>query len=720
MGHHYGNTRQGPSAGGITAQVLHFGDFTLDQSRYRLERGERLLRLEKLPMELLILLVQRGGELVSREEIAERLWGKDVFVDVDHSINTAVRKIRLALRDDPEKPRFVETVVGKGYRFAAPVICSNGDSNPQAQPLPSPAQSASGDPVLKRDVAIKVLPTHVSQNPRSRWAWVAATTAVVALAAALIAWWRMPPAVPVIESVTQLTNDGEPKLGTVVSDGARIYFNEGQTRSWKIAQVSVKGGPTAPVATRLVDPRLIALAPDGSALLAALGGMDAPVGPLWSIPLPTGEPRRLGRIEGQAADFFPDGRFVFSTVTALYVADRDGSNARKLYSGRGEAYNPTVSPDGRRVAFGTRTAGSFALAEIASDGTDFRILLQGPAGAKWSSNGKYVVYRIGVGLGSDLWALAMQTGLFHRPREPIRLTNGPLVYTSPRASRDGKQIFAIGNQERGELVRYDVKSHQFVPFLSGISAIDPTFSRDGQWVAYTSYPDHTLWRSRSDGGERMQLTYPPTEVSCPSISPDGTKVSFGTSNNETYVVSRDGGPPQRIGEKNSLCGNWSPDGNLLVVTSSTKELANELGKAYLQIFDFRTGKISDLPSSQGMYGGEWVAQDMLVAVTEDDLKLKKFDLKTQKWSDLLAGDFVNWAVTPDGKSLVFTTGGAEPKLQCLRFADDQVATIASLKDLRRVVDSNEGTQINVAPDGSAVFTRDIGTQEIYALTVKWP
>jgi len=546
------------------------------------------------------------------------------------------------------------------------------------------------------------------------------TAVVVALAAALFAWWRMPPAVPVIESVTQLTNDGEPKLGTLVSDGARIYFNEGQTRSWKIAQVSVKGGPTTPVATRLVNPRLIALAPDGSSLLAALGGMDAPVGPLWSIPLPAGEPRPLGRIEGQAADFFPDGRFVFSTVTALYVADKDGSNSRKLYSGRGEAYNPTVSPDGRRIAFGTQTAGSWALAEIAPDGTDFRILIQGPAGAKWSSNGKYVVYRIGVGLGSDLWALPMQTGLFHRMRAPIRLTHGPMVYTSPRASRDGKQIFAIGNHERGELVRYDTKSHQFVPFLSGISAIDPTFSRDGQWVTYTSYPDHTLWRSRSDGSERVQLTYPPMEVTFPSISPDGTKVSFGTSANETYVVSMDGGPPQRIGEKNFFGPYWSPDGNLLVMTSWTNGPGDELGKAYLQIFDLRTGKMSEVPSSQGIDRGEWVTQDMLAAVTEDRLKLKTFDLKTQKWSDLLAGDFVNWVVTQDGKYLVFTTGGAEPKLQRLRFADHQVATIDSLKDLRRVVDSNEGTQVNVAPDGSPVFTRDIGTQEIYALTVKWP
>jgi TolB-like protein/DNA-binding winged helix-turn-helix (wHTH) protein/Flp pilus assembly protein TadD len=124
----------------ITAQEFHFGDFTLDQSRYRLQRGVRVLRLEKIPMDLLILLVQRRGELVSREEIAGSLWGKDVFLDVDHSINTAIRKIRVVLRDDPEKPQFVETVVGKGYRFAAPVICNNGDSNPEVQHLPTPTQ----------------------------------------------------------------------------------------------------------------------------------------------------------------------------------------------------------------------------------------------------------------------------------------------------------------------------------------------------------------------------------------------------------------------------------------------------------------------------------------------------------------------------------------------------------------------------------------------------
>ena len=92
-------------------------------------------------MELLILLVKRRGQLVSRAEIAERLWGRDVFLDVDHSINTAIRKVRQSLGDDPDKPRFVETVVGKGYRFAAPVICGDGSSSPQVEALPSSIKS---------------------------------------------------------------------------------------------------------------------------------------------------------------------------------------------------------------------------------------------------------------------------------------------------------------------------------------------------------------------------------------------------------------------------------------------------------------------------------------------------------------------------------------------------------------------------------------------------
>ena len=162
------------------AQEYQLGDFTLDQTQYRLVRGDRLLRLEKRPMELLILLIERRGELVTRDDIAERLWGKDIFVDVDHGINTAVRKLRQALRDDPDKPRFVETVVGKGYRFAATVISKNGSSGSQAE-APPPTVQVAPEPIVQ---AAK--PKQVSTRV---WVPVSAAIVVVLLAIGAVLHW---------------------------------------------------------------------------------------------------------------------------------------------------------------------------------------------------------------------------------------------------------------------------------------------------------------------------------------------------------------------------------------------------------------------------------------------------------------------------------------------------------------------------------------------------
>ncbi len=105
------------------ADQLRFGeDFELDQRAYELRRAGRILKLERIPMELLLLLAERRGQLVTRDQIIERIWGKDVFLDTDNSINAAIRKIRQVLKDNPEQPRFVQTVTGRGYRFIAPVV----------------------------------------------------------------------------------------------------------------------------------------------------------------------------------------------------------------------------------------------------------------------------------------------------------------------------------------------------------------------------------------------------------------------------------------------------------------------------------------------------------------------------------------------------------------------------------------------------------------------
>ncbi len=93
--------------------LLRFEDFELDLRSYQVRRSGRTLKLERIPMEVLLLLAERRGQLVTREEIIEKLWGKDVFLDTDNAINTAIRKIRQVLKDDPEQPRFVQTITGK-------------------------------------------------------------------------------------------------------------------------------------------------------------------------------------------------------------------------------------------------------------------------------------------------------------------------------------------------------------------------------------------------------------------------------------------------------------------------------------------------------------------------------------------------------------------------------------------------------------------------------
>ena len=94
-----------------------FADFELDFSRFQLNRAGQVVRLEGLPLQLLMFLVEHQGQLMSREQIADSLWGKDVFVDVEQGINTAIRKIRMALDDDSGQPKYLQTVVGRGYRF---------------------------------------------------------------------------------------------------------------------------------------------------------------------------------------------------------------------------------------------------------------------------------------------------------------------------------------------------------------------------------------------------------------------------------------------------------------------------------------------------------------------------------------------------------------------------------------------------------------------------
>src|SRR5271165_1276077 len=158
---------------------MKFGEFELDAAAFELRRQGRPIKLERMPMELLLLLVSRKGDLVSRTEIIERLWGKDVFIDTNTAINVAVSKVRQALRDDPDNPRFLQTVSGKGYRFIGSL----------EQPPAIPAEASPVEPSLSTPVLTAPLEPAATiespQRPKRGWLMLAMAGLVVAVAALL-------------------------------------------------------------------------------------------------------------------------------------------------------------------------------------------------------------------------------------------------------------------------------------------------------------------------------------------------------------------------------------------------------------------------------------------------------------------------------------------------------------------------------------------------------
>lgn len=584
---------------------------------------------------------------------------------------------------------------------------------------------------------LEVARANTASRPGRR---IALAVATAALLIAGVVWWGTQAAVPQVKGVKQLTADGEPKLSNaavpLVTDGLRVYFQEGSTVYPKIVQVSVNGGQTAPVPMRFKYADLNDIAPDASSLLIS----DSDEQRIWIQPLPAGEAHSLGVSSGDAR-FLPDGSVVFAAGSSLYIASADGFSRRKLADIAGNPFGPTVSPDGRRIRFSVLGDNILcSIWEVNSDGTGLRLLRMrglpdrmGEIAGNWTRDGKYFLFQTEHEGRSDLWALPENAGLLHRSAVPLQLTDGPLSYEDPVSSRQGHQIFAVGSKKIGELLRYENKSRQFIPYLSGISAVESRVSPDGKSVIYVSYPDRTLWRIRSDGSDRVQLTFPPMMIMYPEISPDGTKVAFSGLNAGSglgvYVLSMAGGTPEKVVDVGHAPA-WSPDGNSLAYAALVpgRHPFDEKHWAEIHIIDLRTKRISVVPTTEDHFGPWWPRADKLVATSMLPTNEPYiFDFKTQKWSKIASGFQVdNWAPSGDGKYLYLLTSGEEgPKVRRIRASDLGIETIADIAGLRLVSDDSlrevsSGSWIGVTDDGSPTLTHDVGSDEIYALDVKWP
>jgi Tol biopolymer transport system component len=518
----------------------------------------------------------------------------------------------------------------------------------------------------------------------------------------------------------------------MVTDGNRIYFTENPPSRFTIAQVASGGGETAPVEVPFPNPIVFDVSSEQSELLLTQNSPLQSV--FWSMPVPAGSPRRLGEVTGHDPIWAPNGKLVFGKDNDLYTADHHGANPKKILTTDGFPAQISYSPDGTRLRYTVinQVNSTSTLWEARADGSAPHALFQGwnnPSAeccGKWTADGKYYVFSSVRGANSDIWIVSDRSDWWRKAsREPVQLTTGPLLYDQPLASKDGKKLFVIGVQPRAELVRYDVKTSEFVPYLGGISAGDVDFSRDGQWVTYVSYPESTLWRSKLDGSDRLQLTYPPMQAALAHWSPDGKQIAFSATVPgkpwKVFLIAKDGGSPQAVtaDEINETDPAWSADGKTLAFGQARP------GDAVIELWDVRTHKVSRLSGSEGIFAPRWSPDGRyIVAITQNDFKLTLYEVMSEKWLPVNTslGPIGYMAWSRDSSSLYFDTAlGSDHGYYRLRIRDLRVEKMVDLKKIRLLAGPFGGQAwTGLGPGDVPLFPRDISTQEIYAFDLRLP
>jgi DNA-binding winged helix-turn-helix (wHTH) protein len=309
-----------------SARIFRFGVFEVDAATGELRKRGLRIHLQEQPAQFLLLLLDRAGEVVSREEIRRNLWPPDTFVDFDQGLGAALRKLRQALGDDAETPRYIETIPKRGFRFLAPVERISAMPEGAAAVLPIRAIEPPA-PEVDRE------PPQTRRHYSAWWAVVAVPCVLSFVLGWLLHIGRAAPVGLHVTAYTQITHDGVPKT-LIGTDGSRLYFD----RAWSdsIGQVAVSGGAISNIQVSIpyfAFPEDVS--EDGSNFLIATNEKGFALDrPQWNVRVPGGSLHRLP--DGGGAAFSPDGNSVaFQTAEGeLWTARSDGSGAHRLASGQ--------------------------------------------------------------------------------------------------------------------------------------------------------------------------------------------------------------------------------------------------------------------------------------------------------------------------------------------------------------------------------------------------
>jgi Tol biopolymer transport system component/DNA-binding winged helix-turn-helix (wHTH) protein len=690
----------------LSSVVVRFDVFEVDLRAGELRKDGRLVKLQEQPFRVLSLLLERSGEVVTRNELRQNLWPADTFVDFEHGLNSAVARLRVALRDSADRPRFIETVAKRGYRFIFQV-----DTSP---PAIAAAASPVAAPVVDR--------TWAREHPRTL-AWIAAMPLLVLFGAiGLGALYRKTAVrpLPSIEVAPLVGLRGFQVTPAFSPDGNQVAFRNGDgahntgiytalVGGEKSLRLSSDPGDCCP--TWSPDGRQIAFSRYADktfslVVVPALGGTEhrvyvgpAPMagGLTWS---PNG--KFLAFPEAGAAD--PPR----SWISLLSLADY---STRPLTAPPGGSLDaePAFSPDGSQLAFVRSTVAGVCNdvyviptvgGEVRRLTFDHRPIIGPPA---WTVDGREIVFSSTRGGPDSLWRISAAGG------EP-RPVAGPIGEGGwPSIPAKGEQLVYEQVVSKFNIWRLDLKDpkHYQAPPSALVSEkgdkMRPDLSPDGNKIAFESnrLGFWDIWTCTTDGSNCDQVTSLHGTAGRARWSPNGRYIAFEfhpKERSEIYMVEVPGGVPRLLPTlpgADNLSPSWSRDGKWLYFASKRDSEPFQLWKMPIQggppIRLTKHGGISGVESSDGRFlyyskyelGGIW---KMPVEGGEE----------TQVLEEVRGASWPNWALTSNG--IYFLRFGKSPRvtIQFLDFATGKITPVWT-------PDKEPGWGLAISRDGKSIL-----------------
>ena len=607
--------------------IIEFGVFQADLRAGELHRNGAKVRLQDQPFQVLAVLLEKPGEVVTREELRARLWPADTFVDFDHGLNAAIKRLRDALGDSAENPRFVETLARRGYRFVAPVqAVANGTDEAGACNIP------------KRQV-----------DRRWRIGLAAAGVLLMGTGAGWVAARHFNPRVEIREQRLTVNGPDDPVLRAAISvDGKYLAFAD---RSGMFLRVIGTGETHSIALPNGFMARPASWFPDGSHLLvtAWTGSSEAPS--LWSISVLGGSPRKLID-NADARSVSPDGSqiaFVKGDMTRqeIWLMSADGERLRKIVGEPGEYYGPVAwSPDAGHLAFIRYVyKAGFHSGEISvwmcnvANGQAHSILSDPRLGDSlaWTSDGR-LIYSLNEVFpnpiksqeaDSNLWAVSIDSRIGRPIGEARQLTSGPDNKTDLSLSADGKHLSFLrwNGQAHVYVSEIDRKSRNLSPpqrlNLDEGRNYPYTWTPEGESVIFTSDRDGRshLFKQTVDQPVPDLLVGGTDAIMAARLNPDGSEVLY-------MVRPEDGGGPRLM----------------------RVPLAGGTPQLLLQADGVENFQCARLPSTLCILGKS----------SEGAIHFYSFDAITGKQAEFLKAEVglkYNWSLSPDGSTLALARYG---------------------------------------------------------------